>query len=162
MCVTFVAHGVDTAANGPPFAGWSGRCGPICFVCFLEARRLALADFVRILGGAGSTSCSFSLSPITAQFRAVRGVLRRFQLYFEFSTFSHFSFSPSVRSHLPCQLAPRAIWKYACRQQAKESSRDSRKLPGAAVLFSGVVAPTNEEMRTRASTSGIQHWVSCR
>ena len=48
------------------------------------------------------------------------------------------------------------------RQQAKESSGDSRKLPGSAVLFSGVVAPTNEEMRTRASTSGIQHWVSCR
>ena len=45
------------------------------------------------------------------------------------------------------------------RQQAKESSRDSRKLPGAAVLFSGVVAPTSEElllMRTlQGSSQGV-------
>ena len=107
----------------------------------------------------GSASCSFSSPTLRSMFKFEFSLLASFEYTFYGSLFG---FLRVIANLSLVSWRGKQAMRTLTRQQAKESSRDSRKLPGAAVLFSGVVAPTNEEMRTRASTSGIQHWVSCR
>ena len=107
----------------------------------------------------GSASCSFSSPTHSSMFKFEFSLLASFEYTFYGSLFG---FLRVIANLSLVSWRGKQAMRTLTRQQAKESSRDSRKLPGAAVLFSGVVAPTNEEMRTRASTSGIQHWVQCR
>ena len=107
----------------------------------------------------GSASCSFSSPTHSSMFKFEFSLLASFEYTFYGSLFG---FLRVIANLSLVSWRGKQAMRTLTRQQAKESSRDSRKLPGAAVLFSGVVAPTNEEMRTRASTSGIQHGVQCR
>ena len=107
----------------------------------------------RILGKVGSASCSFSSPTRSSIFKNEFSLLASFEFIFNGSLFG---FLRVIASFSLVSWCGKQAMRTRARQQASESSGDSRELPGIAVLFSGVVAPTNEEKRLKRSFQGCK------
>ena len=101
----------------------------------------------------GSASCSFSSPTRSSIFKNEFSLLASFEFIFNGSLFG---FLRVIASFSLVSWCGKQAMRTRARQQASESSRDSRELPGIAVLFSGVVAPTNEEKRLKRSFQGCK------
>ena len=101
----------------------------------------------------GSASCSFSSPTRSSIFKNEVSLLASFEFIFNGSLFG---FLRVIASFSLVSWCGKQAMRTRARQQASESSGDSRELPGIAVLFSGVVAPTNEEKRLKRSFQGCK------